>query len=452
MHSTIAKLLPYYFYALIEKIHASPIASRLARGTFWSLVGTVLARGLSVLASIVVARHLGEVGFGELGIVQSTIMNISIFISYGLGMTATKHIAEFRSNDPERAGRILALSGVTAAIAGAVLSGGLALCAPWLAERTLAAPQLTGMLRVGALLLFLSALNGAQTGALAGFEAFKAIARVNLMTGIVTFVSMVGGVLLWGLPGAVWGLVISAAVGWVVAHLAVRQEAANHGVPISLQGIGREIPILRSFSLPAILASILYGPIGWVCSAMLVNQPDGYAQMGIFNATNQWFALIMFLPGLLSQVVLPMLSESVGVGDDVRSRRILHLTVLVNVMVVVPLVLVASLLSPWLMSLYGQGFAPSWPVLVISLITAGVLAVQSPANQTLNSEGRLWTVFFMNLGWSAIFVGSTALLIDLGAKGFVTARLIAYLFQTVILVLMVICSTKFWRKSESLSS
>lgn len=442
----VLRYLPSALLPLAERVEASPIASRLVRGTFWSLIGTVLARGLSVLASIVVARHLGKVGFGELGIIQSTILNISIFISYGLGMTATKHIAEFRTSDPERAGRILALSGVTAAGAGAVLAGGLALGAPWLAERTLAAPHLTGLLRIGALFLFLSALNGAQTGALAGFEAFRTIARVNLFTGIATFVCMVGGVLIAGLTGAVWGLVASTFVGWFVAHLAVRAEASRFNIPLTLHGIRREIPILRSFSLPAVLGSAVYGPVGWVCSAMLVNQPDGYAQMGVFNATNQWFALVMFLPGLLGQVVLPMLAESMGVSDDARSRRILKLTVVANALVVVPLVLVSVLASPWLMSLYGESFAQSWKVLVISLVTAGVLAVQSPVNQSLNAEGRLWSVFVLNLVWSAVFICLNILLIDRGASGLVTARLIAYMVLGFFTILLVFRSTIYGGK------
>jgi O-antigen/teichoic acid export membrane protein len=446
LKAIVLRMLPSALQPLAARVEASSIASRLARGTFWSLIGTVLARGLSVLASIVVARHLGKEGFGELGIIQSTVLNLSVFAAYGLGMTATKHIAEFRSIDPERAGRILALSGATAAVAGAVLAGGLVVCAHWMAERILAAPHLDALLRVGALFLFLSALNGAQTGALAGFEAFRTIARVNLLTGIATFVCMVGGVLLSGLSGAVWGLVISTAVGWLVAHLAVRQEAARYGVPLSFRGICREIPILRSFSLPAILASALFGPVSWVCSAMLVNEPDGYAQMGIFNATNQWFALVMFLPGLLGQVVLPMLAESVGASDDVRSRRILQLTVLANAAVVVPLVLVASLASPWLMSLYGVGFEKAWPVLTISLVTAGLLALQSPVSQSLNAEGRLWTVFIMNLSWAALFMGMNALLINKGAAGLAMARLVAYLFQSVVVVVLVFRSPVYRRK------
>jgi O-antigen/teichoic acid export membrane protein len=123
-----------------------------------------------------------------------------------------------------------------------------------------------------------------------------------------------------------------------------------------------------------------------------------------------------------------MLSESVGAGDEARSRRILRLTILINSVVVTPLVMAIALMSPWLMSLYGESFSQAWPVLVISLATAGVLAVQSPVGQSLNAEGRLWTVFFLNLGWSLTFIAMTVLLRDRGAHGLVIARMVAYLF------------------------
>src|SRR5208283_1869288 len=78
LKALVKRMLPLSLQPLAARVEASSIASRLARGTFWSLVGTVLARGLSVLASIVVARQLGKEGFGELGIIQSTVLNLSV--------------------------------------------------------------------------------------------------------------------------------------------------------------------------------------------------------------------------------------------------------------------------------------------------------------------------------------------------------------------------------------
>src|ERR1022692_3038167 len=41
--------------------------------------------------------------------IQSTVGMLGIFAGLGLGITATKYVAELRSHDPERAGRIIAL-------------------------------------------------------------------------------------------------------------------------------------------------------------------------------------------------------------------------------------------------------------------------------------------------------------------------------------------------------
>jgi O-antigen/teichoic acid export membrane protein len=400
------------------------------RGTFWSLVGTVLGRGLSVIASIFVARYLGKQDFGALGIIQSTMLNFSVFVGCGLGITATKYLPELRTRNPERAGRIISLSGLAALFVGGAISLIFVAAAPWIAEKVLAAPWLTELVRVGALLLFLNTLNGAQTGALSGFEAFKSIAKVNLWTGLLTFPIMVGAVLFGGLPGGVWGLAVAAAVNWLLSHLALRRECKKFGVPLGFKGLSQEWRVLTGFSSIAILGNTLLGPVNWLCSTILVNQPDGYAEMGIFNATSQWFALVLFLPGLLSQVLLPVLSGTLSVGETGSARGLLKLALWANAIAALPCILVLSVASPWLMSLYGKGFETSWPILVISLATGAIFALQSPLNQFLNAKGKVLIVLYSNLLWSFLFVGLTWIFIDRGVLGLVSARLVAYLVQS----------------------
>ena len=46
--------------------------------------------------------------------IQSTVGMFGVFAGFGLGLTATKHVAEFRQSDPDRAGRIIGLSGLFA--------------------------------------------------------------------------------------------------------------------------------------------------------------------------------------------------------------------------------------------------------------------------------------------------------------------------------------------------
>ena len=393
------------------------------------MAGALISNGLMLCASILVARMLGKNSFGELGMIQSTIGMFGVFAGFGLGVTATKHVAEFRSSDPERVGRILALSMLIAIVAGGFMSLGLFFFAPWLAGYAFSAPHLSGVLRIAALILFFGALNGAQTGALSGFEAFKTIAKVNLLVGVISFPILIGGAYFGGLNGAVWGLAVNLCVNWFCNYFALRKEARRYKVSFTFVNCSQELSVLWRFSLPVVLAGVMVGPINWVCSALLVNRPNGYAEMGVFNAANQWFTALLFLPNLLGQVVLPVLSERLGQKDKSQSMQIMVLAIKVNFVLVFPFILFMSLISPYIMGLYGDGFQGGWPTFVIVLLTTGLYAVQTPVAHVITASGKIWTGFVMNMGWGVAFLGFTYLLLQHGAFGLGLARFLAYVLH-----------------------
>ena len=153
-----------------------------------------MSRGLNLLSSIIVARFLGKVGFGELGMLQSTIGMFGVFAGLGLGMTATKYVAEFKDKDKSKTGRIIALSSQVAFVTGGITTLVLIVIAPWLSINTLSTPHLANPLRIASGLIFFGAIKGMQTGVLAGFPlAFNnslLIAMKALITCIPTVLSM----------------------------------------------------------------------------------------------------------------------------------------------------------------------------------------------------------------------------------------------------------------------
>lgn len=431
--TAVMSVSPYWLRQYAERIEASPLGHRLANGVFWSLAGAVISRGLTLVSSIIAARILGKEAFGELGIIQSTIGMFGIFAGFGLGMTATKYVAEFRNSDPEKTGRILTLSNVVSALSSGVMGLVLFFCASWLATHTLAAPHLSKLLRIGAGLLFLSGLNGAQTGALAGFEAFKTIAKINLYSGFASFPLIVGGVCIGGIEGAVWGLVGSIGVNWILNHFALKKEARLSGVPLSSNKWLRELPVIWHFSFPAVLGSILLAPVNWACGALLVNhQSDGYGEMGIFNAARQWQLAILFIPGILGQVVLPLLSNLSAKSEVLQYRKILKFNILLNggiaLIVVIPLVFFAS----HIMTVYGPGFERGPNVLRVLALSAVLVAVNNVIGQGIASKNKMWTGFVFNALWAMILLITTWMFIRLGfgAIGLAYSTFLAYVFHT----------------------
>ena len=116
---------------------ADSLRGRFARGAVWSLIGAVISQGSSLAASVITARLLGRERFGEYGMIQSTVGMFGVFAGMGLGLTATKYVAELRVTNPRRAGRMIALS--TAVALGTASTAVVALfaAAPWLAASTL---------------------------------------------------------------------------------------------------------------------------------------------------------------------------------------------------------------------------------------------------------------------------------------------------------------------------
>jgi len=410
-----------------ELVPAGSLRARFTLGIVWSLAGAVVSRGFLLAASVVCARFLGKEGFGALGIIQSTAGMFGIFAGLGLGLTATKYVAEFRRQDPAKAGRILALSASAAFVFGGMITVLLILIAPYLAKNALATPHLAAPLAIGSGLVFFGAMNGAQTGALAGFEAFKAIARVNVFAGVASFPLIVLGVWRGGLQGAVWGSVAALAINWALNNRALRRECECANISYQFASCHRELSILHRFSLPAFLASIVVGPAIWVCNALLVHQPEGYAELGIYTAADKWRLLILFVPTSVFAMVLPVLSNLYGEGDGAGFRKVFRANLQLNAsLALLAALLIAACAAP-IMAIYGNSFRGGRLVLIVLAFSALPEALNAILGQPLIAAHLMWWRFAFDLLLVAVLVGlAWGLIPKWGALGLAVSYGLAY--------------------------
>lgn len=409
-----------------NNLRKSELGLRFQRGVFWNTVGIFISRFLLVIASIIVARILGKETYGELGIIQSTIAMFGVFAGLGLGITSTKYLAEFKYTDPQKAGRIISLINLVALIGSGIISIILILFAPVIADQTLAAPSLTPYLRISAILLFFSTLNGVQVGILTGLEKFKEISKINTLNGSLNFILLIAGTYFLLLMGSVWALNISIVITFWLSQLLVRRELKKFNIILNYSNCWEEKNVIWNFSIPAFLAGALVGPVNWICNSILVNQNNGYAEMGVYNAANQWFSILLFFPGIVSNTVLPILTEKVSLNERASSARILKYSIFLNGTLVIPFILIFILFSNLIMSFYGSEFEGNGLVLIFTVITAGLFAIQSPIGNLFAASNKMWAGFSMNFIWGITFIILTSLQIKPGASGISLSRLISY--------------------------
>lgn len=413
----------------IEPYLGSDTRVRIAKGAIWGSIGTVATRSITVLLSFILARILGKDGFGEYGIITSTAAMIGGFAGLGLGSTVTRYVANLKVREPERAGRIIGLSSLITWFSAVIYGAVFIYFAPWLAQKTLAAPHLAPMLQISSITIGLGVINSVQISTLTGLESFKVSSILSTIFGVIQSLLVV--LLAWyaGVKGAVIALAMSSCLSVFTYFFISRKELKNAKIQVTFSEAWSEWRVLVKYSLPAFLSTITVGPVIWASNAFLANQPNGYGQLGIFNAAQQWSTFIQFFPALVSTAVLPVMSDLYGQGDKNGSINIMWKMMKITAILVIPLALLVSLFSTLIIKGYGSSFAGGHWVIVIVVFATVFSSISAHLGTFIAAAGKMWIGFVINSAWGLAFILLSYYLVRWGAVGLASAKFIAYVLH-----------------------
>ncbi len=399
---------------------------RLVRGVSWTVLGNAVSQGSSFLSAIFLARLLGKLEYGQFAVIQSTVLALSSLAGMGLGITATKYVSQYRSNDPRRVGQVLGLSSSTAILASLLCAAGLFAYGPQL----LSAPAQTAFTRanlwLAAVAMFFTTINGYQMGAMAGFEAFRAIARINIIWGLINFAAVCAFGFYFGLTGAVLAQAAAAIALWALYQSAVGAECRKTGIRVSYRGAWSQRAVLTGFSIPAAASGVIMAIAIWWCNLLLVRQ-RGYGELAVFNAVNSMRAVMIFLPGLIIRVAAPLLNSMRVTGDLAAYGRTLRHTIALNIGLALFLAIGLSLVGSRLLTLFGKGFVSS-PMLIPMLLGSVVLEIAANTLfQALFASGELWRSLAIGGVWATTLLSCAVLATSrLGATGLAVSYFAAW--------------------------
>jgi O-antigen/teichoic acid export membrane protein len=399
---------------------------------FWNGVSAVFARGFPVLGMLIAARLLGREAFGELGIVYQTATTLQVFAILGLGTTATTFVASWLQAEPERVPRVMVLCYGFTALTGGLFAIGFVVGSDWIAARVLSTPALADELRLAGVLAFLAALSAVQSGMLIGFKAFRDMAIANFFGGVATATLLAVGAYHAGVAGALYGFGIALSLRMLLNYLLIRRAMRRHGLRMRPSLPRAELPLLWRFSLPSVLTMALWTLATWSASALLVRQPNGLAEMGLLAAANQWFSALMFVPGVLTQVLLPTYAERLAGARPGEAGKLALRSALVILLGAVPIVALLMAFSPWIATLYGPEFASGGAVFAVVFLAAGVMAPYGALTNYLVARQRMWTRLAISLVWTVALLAGAAILVERGAIGVASATLIAYAIRVAV--------------------
>lgn len=368
----------------IETLKQKLLNSKLFKDSSWALIGSVIGKGLSLIAGIAVARFLGKEIYGEYGMIKNTLFQIAVFSTLGLGYTGTRFIAYYLESEKEYVRTYIRIIYNITIVMSALLA-----CCTFIFSQNIAnyldVPDTSLAFKFTAFIVIANALVTAQVGILSGFKGFKVIAKNNTLSGIVTFFSSVILTYLYGLYGALAALLVSMIFNAIINVFAINREAK--GFPRAIKVDRQKYEEIIKFSIPIALQESLYSIVAWSITVMIIKFAD-YGELGLYQAAAQWSSIVLFIPGVLKNVILSYFSSS----NDTRKMRKIMLTI--NFCATFIPTLIIGVFSKFITGLYGESFIGLSPVILISCLVSVFASIAGVLLYELISVGRTWASFF----------------------------------------------------------
>lgn len=360
--------------------------SALFKDSVWAVSGNGIGNFLMLLSGILIARYLGKDLYGEYGIVKSTMFLAALFATFGLGDTSTKFVAEYLQKDQQD------VKGIIIASLKIVLCFSLTICtlllffSPQIAE-FVHEPRLAVPFRFLGVIIVFRALNTVSAGILGGFKDYKRLGKNNVCGGVIMISVAVPITSMFGLKGALIALLFSQ-VFLCFANLIAVYKRKKSIIGICKKNHERE---LIAFSYPFALNEFIYTLTAWG-GTLLLTKYSSLGELGMYTACTQWNSIILFMPGLLGNVILSYLSTT-AIGDRNTHDSLIRKMLLINfVSTLIPLLLVV-VLSPFIARYYGPTFEGMKLVLCISVLGTLFVCLTRVYQSNLISEGKKWLAF-----------------------------------------------------------
>lgn len=419
---------------MISKIVNKFSSNALINDSFWAIFGNILGKGLSLLAAIWIARVLGKDIYGEFGFITNTMISIAILSTFGLGYTSTKYIAEFKNTEPGILHAVIKICQNISSVVAFITTLILFFSAEYFAIHVFEQPKLTVAIQFSSIYILFNTIVRTQIGILAGFNDFKGMAKINTIVGVVSIFLNVGMAYLYGLYGALVGAMLIQLMNCILNHKLIGKNLRTYSKSQSSDNKKLSKDILN-FSLPVAIQEASYSILNW-CYGLLLVKFSTYGEVGLNSAALYWSALILFVPGILRNVILSHLSESLS--DKKKHNRILRIVLLFNFVVTFILSIAIYLLSNFIASFYGANFVGLQEVLYISVFTTIFTSMSNVYAQAYMSESRNWLMLLFRIlrDGLGLAIGYYLIMEENGLNGALSLAKSSFIVSVIFLVLM----------------
>lgn len=379
-------------------------------------------RGGLLIAAIIVANFFSESDFAKYSYFQLTVTMLAMFLSMGFQVTASKKFAKFKYEGLDsKVGSLWVISCLLSSIVFIVFF----LIGDWFYSGFKYSDL------IFSLAIFFVMLNIVPSGAVTGLSLFRFTAVLSTLS----FTLLLTGIILSGLLKDVdlsilvimfyfmFQFILNTLV--VVKNIGLKKLVNTVDLRLTqIRKIGSEIAPLVGVSI--------YGAISiWFLGVIILNYNNDY-QFSLFVIGVQWYALTLFFPSIISRVLMPTFVDDIY-NKKTNENLMRDLGKFFIILVLISLLL--SLMSPFLIGLYGKNYDNESWILLFFIVAAIIYSPINIINNYLIAKGMHKIVFFnMSIWFGSLVIFIILLYLNGLSISALQISLIMFLSNTVLLI------------------
>lgn len=234
--------------------------------------------------------------------------------------------------------------------------------------------------------------------------------------------------------GPIYSLFLITALTFLITRLLTKEEINKINVAEnkndSSKALKNKKNTILQETIPATVAAMAVVPAHLAVQLLISQQIDGYISVAILGITMQWFNIILFIPGVASRALLPVLSKKT---EKNKKENLLKTSLKLNAASTLILFLIIIIFGNFILKIYNQNSENAIYVLYTICGSAVIASLSMPIGQYLISLGKFWLCAIINLIWLSIYIGLIFFTESKTAETVSTALLVAYSIHTILL-------------------
>lgn len=414
---------------IIDKIEKEDLLSRIVKAIGFGAGGAIISKALLMIFNIIIARILTEQDYGAYSLINNTVQTFIVFAGAGIGITLTRYVALYRDKDKGIAGIIIG----TLLSINVLISLFVALIVFIFSEKIAillnSDINITSLLKITSATIFFTSVVSILQGTLQGFEEYKKIAIIQVLSNILNLI--IGLVLtnLFGIMGSVISLLILQIIMFIIMQVKLSQVLKNNKIRLKYKIVKEIKEAVIKVTIPSFLATIFVIPLMWFTN-FFFSSKIGLEEFGAFSVCVQWFNIINYIPQQFGQLK-PIYTQLYDSGDFDKLKKYLNKIIIVAVLFSIICALVFILVRDIILSSYGDFYTHFGLSFSIMMIATIMFSIQSQYGSAFQAIGKSWICFALNLAWAVSYIILFFAFYYKGTMGYAYTYLISYVIYAI---------------------